>query len=62
MNPHDLGALAKHAYYDSKQRGEDTSMPLAFMGLCTVAVGIGMLVSAYEKISKKKITSGRSRY
>ena len=61
IDPHDLGAYARHIYYDEKKKGNDTTMPLVLMGGATVCVGLIMLKSAYDKMHGRP-RSGFSRY
>jgi hypothetical protein len=49
---HDVQALARHQYYAGQKANDNSQLPLAFMGICSVALGCSMLWSAYQKHGK----------
>lgn len=48
-NLHALKSIGYHLANTAREKGEDSSKPLAFVGLITIAIGATMLLKAVEK-------------
>ena len=46
---HDLQAIARHYYYEGKKNGTQSDAPLAFIGVCSVAIGCKILFDVYKR-------------
>lgn len=55
---HSLKSVGHHFMHSAREKGEDTTRPLAFIGLVTMALGAKMLWEAYRQMEG---TRGRRR-
>ena len=46
---YDLRSVGQHSLHAARKNGEDTSIPLMFMGAVTVGIGAMMMLDAYRK-------------
>ncbi|QEL18695.1 hypothetical protein [Limnoglobus roseus] len=58
---HDLRSVGQHCFHTARRNGEDTSIPLGFLGIVTMGIGAMMTLDAYRQHCKKPFPGGRGR-
>jgi hypothetical protein len=52
LSLHDLKAVGHHLRDSAREKGESTAMPVAFMGLVTMAIGAMMVMQASKQMER----------